>query len=156
MAKGIAMTFSLWRNDEHLGDIVLPLPTTGRHADIAGVFTPMPAFHDLAPIMQVRLPLPPVHPVLQTPIAHTRSAGPGPFEPLVDDQARAAPDEQQFVLRDSDGNRLPTHMIALDRLPLPPTGHPDLVAEACAAANVPYSGWYLHAALDEGTGGREV
>ena len=55
------MAYSLWRNGEHLGDVVFPLPTAGRHGGIAGVFAPTPAFHDLAPIMQVRLALPPAH-----------------------------------------------------------------------------------------------
>ena len=32
------MAYSLWRNGEHLGDVVFPLPTAGRHGGIAGVF----------------------------------------------------------------------------------------------------------------------
>lgn len=150
------MAYSLWRDGEHLGDVVFPLPTAGRHRSIAGVFAPTPAFHDLAPIMQVRLALGPAHPVLQTRITHGRSSGPVALQRLSDDEARGLPEHQQFVLRDADGTPLLTRLIALDRLPTPPSGHPDPVADACAAAQIPYSGWYLHAAEVADTDAREV
>jgi len=150
------MTYSLWRDGEHLGDVVFPLPTAGRHRSIAGVFAPTPAFHDLAPVMQVHQALLPGHPVFETPITHTRSAGPVALEPLSADEARGLSDRRTFVLRDAEGAPLRLHLIALDRLPSPPSGHPDPLADACAAAQVPYSGWYLQAAYEPIADAREV
>lgn len=150
------MAYSLWRDDKHLGDVVFPMPTAGRHRSIAGVFAPTPAFHDLAPVMQIHQALLPGHPVFEMPITHTRASGPVALEPLTDDEARGLPDHRQFVLRDDEGVPMPMRLIALDRLPTPPTGHPDLLADACAAAQKPYSGWYLAAAYETTTDSRGV
>ena len=150
------MAYSLWRDGEHLGDVVLPLPTTGRHQSIAGVFAPTPAFHDLAPVMQVHQALLPGHPVFETPITHTRTSGPVALASLSDDEARGLPDDRKFVLRDAEGAPLRMRLIALDRLPAPPTGHPDPLVDACAAAQIPFSGWYLQAAHETTTDAREV
>ncbi len=150
------MAYSLWRDGEHLGDVVLPLPTAGRHRSIAGVFVPTPAFHDLAAVMQVRQAFLPGQPVFQADLTHTRTPGPVALQRLSDDEARGLPHHQQLVLHDDHGRPMRTRLIALDRLPTPPSGHGDPVADACADAQVPYSGWYLHAAEIADNDAREV
>lgn len=139
------MTYSLWRDGRQLGDIVLALPASDPN-DVAGVFAPTDAFSDLAPVMQVRLVGLPGYPVLQTPITHTRSSGPVALQPMSEAQAAGVPTDQLFEVRDASGIALVHRMIALDRLPPVPEGHIDAVREACRAADVPYSQWYLHAA----------
>lgn len=150
------MTYTLWRDGQHLGDVVFPLPTAGRHRSIAGVFAPTPAFHDLAPVMQVHQELLPGHPVFEAPISHARTAGPVALKPVTDEEARGLPAQRQLVLLDDQGQPVRVRLIALDRLPTPPSGHPDPLADACAAAQIPYTGWYLHATHDTTLDAREV
>ena len=147
------MPHSLWRNDTHLGEVVLPLPTTASDG-LAGVFVPSPAFTDLAPFMQVRQLLLPGQPVFQHPITHTASPGPVTLTPMSEADARGVPASQHFELRDAAGTPLLHRMIMLDHLPPAPDGHPDPVKAACRDANVPYSDWYLHAAGLLAPGGR--
>ena len=149
------MTYSLWRNGEHLGDIVWPLPTSRPELSVAGVFVPSAAPQTLVPIMQVRLPPLPEGSVFEMSSAQANTAGPIELTPLHEDDAKAVPIDRILELRDADGMALLTHMISLRPLPTPPRGHPDVVADACAAAGVPYSPWYLHAAWNVQSGERE-
>lgn len=150
------MPYSLWRDGQHLGDVVFPLPTAGRHRSIAGVFAPTPAFQDLAPVLQVHQELLPGHPVFEVPVSHTPTAGPVALTPLTDEEARGLPAERQLVLHDEQGQPVRVRLIALDHLPTPPRGQPDPLAAACAAAQIPYSGWYLHAAPHPTPDAREI
>jgi len=150
------MAYSLWRGGEHLGDIVFPLPTSGHHQRIAGVFAPSPAFHDLAPGMQVHPPFLPGQPVFETAFTDTPTPGPIALAALSEDEAKGIPAHRVFVLRDTEGAPLPMLMIALHRLPTPPSGNPNLLAHASATPHVPYSGWLLHAAPAPTTDAREV
>lgn len=129
-----------------VGDVVFPLPTAGRHRSIAGGFAPTSAFRDLAPVMQVHQELRSGTPVFEVPISPTPTAGPVALQRLTDEEAQGLPAARQLVLHDEQGQPVRVRLIALDRLPTPPSGQPDLLVDACAAAQIPYSGFYLHAA----------
>lgn len=150
------MPYSLWRDGQHLGDVVFPLPTVGRHRSIAGVFAPTPAFQDLAPVMQVHQEFLPGDPVFEVTVSHTPTAGPVALTPLTDEEARGIPAARHFVLHDEQGQPVRVRLIALDRLPTPPHDQPDALFDACAAAQIPYSGWYLHASPHPTSDEREV
>ena len=97
------MADTLWRGGEHLGDIVFPLPTSGHHQSIAGVFAPSPAFHDLAPGMQVHPPFLPGRPDFEASFTDTHTHGPIALSAISEDEAKGIPAHRVFVLRDADG-----------------------------------------------------
>ena len=150
------MTYALWRNGEHLGDIVWPLPTSRPELSVAGVFVPTAALQTPVPIMQVRLPPLPGSPVFETSNANASTPRPIELTPLHQQDVTDVPMERILEVRNADGIALPTHMISLRQLPTPPHGHPNVVADACAAAGLPYSPWYLHAAWGVRSDAREV
>ena len=65
---------------------------------------------------------------------------------VTDEDAGGLPASRQLVLHDELGQPVRVNLIALGRLPTPSNGQPNLLADVCAAAPIPYSGWYLHAA----------
>ncbi len=96
------MNYSLWRNGQHLGDVVYLIQTFEERGIMAGVFQPTPSFHDLAPVIQIGEILPGL-PVQQ--VDPTQSSGPGPvaLRPMTDEEMRDVPAERQFEVRDPAG-----------------------------------------------------
>jgi len=150
------MPYSLWRNGEHLGDVVLPLPTSDLRPSVFGVFVPTAAFDDIAPIMQVRPPFIPGSPVFETSLLGPSTPGPIALTPMSAEEAKGIPPARILELRDPDGLAQLVQMLTLRRLDATPGKHPNVVAAACADAQVPYSEWYLHAAVAAPADAREV
>jgi len=130
------MTCSLWRDGQLVGRVVLELPSTD---GIAGVFVPTVAFDDLAPLMQIRLGIPSAPSIMQVPMTGPHARGPVALDRLSTTEAGGVPRHLRLELRDPAGVPIAHRLIAIDRLPPAPHGHPDLVREACVDANVPYS-----------------
>lgn len=149
------MTYALWRDGQHLGDIALALPATNP-ASVAGVFLPTAAFAEPSPIMHVVVDHGATQPVLQGPLTHEPSSGPAAIHPLSTEQAAGIPAERRLELRDERGRALPWRLIMLDRLPSPPQGEADPMEVACRTAGIEYSGWYVHALLRSPLVAREV
>jgi hypothetical protein len=140
------MTYTLWRDGEHLGDVALELPARDP-ASVAGVFLPAAAFADLSPVMQVHVDLGAAQPVLEFPLVHEHSSGPAAIRSLSAAQAGGLPAERWLELRDERGQSVPWRLITLDRLPRAPNGQEDPMEVACRAAGIEGAGWYVHAVL---------
>ena len=152
------MNETLWRDGVRLGEIVIDTPAT--RGGIAGMFVPTPAFTDIAPLWQVRIPILPGSPVFEHRLTDVSVGGFGsraqgssshavstefPLEPMSDEEAKGIPARLQLELRDTDGRRLDIASIMLHRFPIPPRGTKSEIWDACEAAGVEPSGWLIGA-----------
>jgi hypothetical protein len=138
------MAYSLWRNNELLGDLAVPFPASGPDT-VAGMLRPTAAFTDIGELMQTRLP------TLQRTFVHLHhftgqeESGPVALQPMTPEQAVGIPPDRQLELRDDRGTAVPVDMIMIN-----PIGIPDGVGEfpdACRAAGLAGSGWTMVAHL---------
>ena len=153
------MDETLWRDGVRLGEIVIDTPAT--RGGIAGMFVPTPAFTDITPLWQFRIPIFPGSPVFEEHIPDDSVAGFGSraqdsssphtirseyaLEPITDEQAKGIPARRQLELRDQHGKPLDMASIALRRFPIPPRETQSEIWDVCDAAGLEPSGWLIAA-----------
>ena len=155
------MSYSLWRNGQLLGELVIDYPTS-RPELVAGMFLPAPAFAMVGALMQTRAHIIPGAPVFQSvpprPFEGDRTPNPDggrrglhsaiavPLQPMSEEEQRGVGPELILEVRDAAGRVIPTDMVLISELPLPsaPAAGPrGQLLEACDALGVDYSGWTL-------------
>ena len=138
------MSYSLWRNNVCLGQIVLRFPTKQPEC-VAGMLSPTPVYAEIAPIFQVRSPVLPGRPVQQ--FSHIEGARGGrfPLRPASQEDLRGAAPEDILELRDDEGEPVSVDMIMVQRFEVGPSGRENAVREACAALGIEPTGWFVFA-----------
>ena len=141
--------YSLWRGEVMLGRITPELPSDNVSA-IAGVLQPTASFTPEMALVQHTMDALPGAPVWQHPVPLTEASGAaeGAFEVgariLSEAELRGVTAEQMLELRDETGQPVPTDLITVMEMHV---GNVSGVHQLCAAASVPFSGWYLVAGL---------
>ena len=136
------MNYSLWRNGELLGELVLPLPASSPGL-IAGILKPTSAFADITPLTQIRMPHLTGAPVLEAFLTDLAN-GPYALEPLTAEAAAGIAPAAILELR-ATGESVPIDSIWIERIPLPPAGSPGEFADACVRCGLEGTAWVVSA-----------
>ena len=136
------MTFSLWRDNERLGDVVARFPNEPPHG-VYGLFRPTSALADIGHLMQSRVALLPGSPVFLSRFTGKPNPGPVDLQLLSPDEARGIPPDQQLVLRDDDGQPVDVDTISIDPLEVSP--EPGELPDLCRACGFDERAWLLGA-----------
>ena len=128
--------YTLWRNDEMLGRIVLHPSTEQRdpsNVDIAGTLVPSPSFSIQSGVWQQQALMFPGSPVYQHAVADVVMDGEMPVDSdsgaseralrrMSDEEARGVPDEERFQIR-IDSVAIDTESLMLQRIVIPESAH---------------------------------
>jgi hypothetical protein len=135
------MGYTLWRNGQLLGEIVLLFPSSSAD-QVQGMFAPSDDFSDIAPLMQVRHALAGDERVFEARFTGS-SKSVTMLQPMSPEEARGLPAESVLELRDDQGELVPRQMIAIQTFSIGPHGH--AADESRKHGDTP-TGWMLFAA----------
>lgn len=135
------MSYSLWRGDMRLGNVVAQLPTSDPRL-FSGLLRPAPDAGGLHQSMQVRMPeFVRGRPVFSHDPGTAPKGGPYELRPLSATEALGLGEDEQLSLRDAKDQIVETDMITLERHAVPKvTGeYPDF----CRAHGFDETAWVL-------------
>jgi hypothetical protein len=146
------VNYTLWRNGELLGRMMVPFPTHDPDG-IFGMLHPTPAYADISVLMQTRYPHLPHAPTVQhrfplTSYDEAPSHGPHTsveLSQLTTGEARGVAPEAILELHDADGRTVLMDVITVSNIPLPPGEPQGEMFDLCASLGVAFSAWMLAA-----------
>jgi hypothetical protein len=142
------MSYSLWRNNVCLGQIVLRFPTNEPEG-IAGMLNPTTAYNDISAIFQVRSPVLPGRPVQQFSQVDQTGGGRFPLRRANEEDLQGAPATAILELRDDHGEPIAVDMILIQQFEVGSAERDNEVWEACNALGIEPTGWAVFASKDQ-------
>lgn len=142
-------SYTLWRNDEILGWIALPLPPSARDS-IAGMLLPTPAFTDIRPLVQHLHHGESGMRVILRGFSKDDAPNEIALRSLSPAEARGTAPAERLEIRAPLGVRVPTRMIIL--LPIDIDACAAGFVEQCQAVGLTGRGWMLSALFAAGPG----